>query len=42
MAFLFVDEGRGACLDPECRQESVLVCERIPGERREVEDKALW
>jgi hypothetical protein len=39
---LFVDEEGVARLDPECRQEGVLVCERIPGERGEIEDKALW
>jgi hypothetical protein len=42
MPFLFVHESGVPCLDPKCGQEGVLVCERIPGERREVEDKALW
>src|SRR5215210_5199985 len=39
--FLFGEEGRVARLHPECRQESVLVCERIPAERGQVEDEAL-
>jgi hypothetical protein len=42
MPFLLVEEGRVAGLHPERRHERVLVCERIPAERNEVEDEALW
>jgi hypothetical protein len=42
MAFLFVEEGGVAGLDPERGQERVLVRERIPAERSQVEDEALW
>ena len=40
--FLFVEEGWVTGLHPESRHERVLVRERIPAERDEVEDEALW
>ena len=42
VAFLFVEEGGVAGLDSECGQERVLVRERVPAKRGEVEDEALW
>src|SRR5205807_1780076 len=40
--FLFVEEGGVAGVHPERRHERVLVRERVPAERREVEEEALW
>jgi hypothetical protein len=40
--FLFLEEGWVACLDPERWHQRVLVRERVPADRREVQDKALW
>ena len=42
MPFLFVEEGGVSGFHPERWQERVLVREREPAERREVEDEALW
>jgi hypothetical protein len=42
MPFLFSEEGGIAGVYPERRQERVLVRERLPAERREVEDETLW
>ena len=41
MAFLFVEEGGVAGLDSERGKERVLVRERVPAERSQVEDEAL-
>ena len=42
MPFLFVEEGGVSGFHPERWQERVLVRERVPAERREVEHEALW
>lgn len=42
MPFLFVEKSGIACVDAQGRQERVLVRERVPAERREVEDESLW
>jgi hypothetical protein len=42
MPFLLLEEGGVAGLYAERRQERVLVRERVPAERCEVEDEALW
>jgi hypothetical protein len=41
MPFLFGEEGGVTCLHPERGQERVLVRERIPAKRREVEKETL-
>ena len=40
--FLFFEKGGVARLHSERWQERVLVHERIPAERRQVEEEALW
>ena len=42
MPFLLVEKGGVARLHAQCRQKGVLVRERVPAERREVEDEARW
>ena len=42
MPFLVVEECRVARLHPKCREDGVLMGERKPAKRGEVEDEALW
>src|ERR687895_1289663 len=42
MPFLLGEKGGVARVHAQCRQKGVLVRERVPAERREVEDEALW
>jgi hypothetical protein len=40
--FLVVQEGGVTRVYPQRGHERMLMCERVPAERREVEDEALW
>src|ERR671914_2036771 len=42
MPFLLGEKGGVARLYAQCRQKGVLVRERVPAERCEVEDEVLW